>query len=291
MNKSELVKKIKRIEIKTRKAVDEILSGNYRSVFKGRGIEFNSVKEYTFDDDVKDIDWNVTARNDKAYVKTYTEERELNVIIATDVSGSQNFGTEGIKKDISLEIASLLSFSALKNKDKVGLLLFSDEIELYMPPKNNKKHVLKILREIANDRETSIGTSINTAIEYLTKVLKRRTIIFFISDFITEEDYRRSVKIIGNKHDFIAIKIDDPIEKELPEIGMIRFTDKETGEELIVNSSDKKTMRKYIETNNREDEIMKSLFSSLDIDFIRLNTKDDYLKALVKFFMFRRKRR
>ncbi len=291
MEKSGLSKKIKKIEIETRKIVNNIFSGSYKSVFRGRGIEFDSVKEYTFDDDVKDIDWSVTARNDKAYIKTYVEERELNVIIAVDVSGSQDFGTERIKKDISLEVASLISFSALKNKDKVGLMLFSDDVELYIPPKNSKKHVLKILREIATDREVSTGTSINTAIEYLTKILKRRSIIFFLSDFITEEDYKKSVKIIGNKHDFIAMKIYDPIESEIPNVGMIRLLDKETGDEIIVDSSDKKAMKKYIQESTQENERLKTMFSRLNIDFIKLSTSDDYIKTLLMFFALRKKRR
>ncbi len=291
MDKSELLKKVKQIEIRTQKAVDEILSGNYRSVFKGRGIEFDSVKEYTFDDDIKDIDWNVTARNDKAYIKTYVEERELNVIIAVDTSASQNFGTKRIKKDISLEVAGLLSFSALKNQDKVGLMLFSDDIELFIPPKNSKTHVLRILREIANERESGKGTNLNLAMEYLTRVLKRRSIIFFLSDFITDEDYRRSIKIIGKKHDFIGVKIYDPIEREMPDVGMIRIIDNETGEELIFDSSDSRAMNRYFQTNTREDEITRRLFSSFNIDFIRLSTNDDYLLTLVKFFKLRQKRR
>jgi uncharacterized protein (DUF58 family) len=291
MDKSELLKKVKQIEIRTQKAVDEILSGNYRSVFKGRGIEFDSVKEYTFDDDIKDIDWNVTARNDKAYIKTYVEERELNVIIAVDTSASQNFGTKRIKKDIGLEVAGLLSFSALKNQDKVGLMLFSDDIELFIPPKNSKTHVLRILREIANERESGKGTNLNLAMEYLTRVLKRRSIIFFLSDFITDEDYRRSIKIIGKKHDFIGVKIYDPIEREMPDVGMIRIIDNETGEELIFDSSDSRAMNRYFQTNTREDEITRRLFSSFNIDFIRLSTNDDYLLTLVKFFKLRQKRR
>ncbi len=291
MKKSELLKKVRQIEIITRKAVDEILSGNYRSVFKGRGIEFDSVKEYTFDDDIKDIDWNVTARNDKAYIKTYTEERELNVIIAVDTSASQNFGTKKIKKDIGLEVAGLLSFSALKNQDKVGLMLFSDDIELFIPPKNSKTHVLRILREIATERESGKGTNLNLALEYLTRVLKRSAIIFFLSDFITDEDYRKSIKIIGKKHDFIGIKIYDPIEREIPQVGMIRIIDRETGEEIVLDTSDKKAMKKYTETNYQEDEITKRLFSTLNIDFIKLSTNDDYLLSLVKFFKLRQKRR
>jgi uncharacterized protein (DUF58 family) len=291
MDKSELLKKVRQIEIRTQKAVDEILSGNYRSVFKGRGIEFDSVKEYTFDDDIKDIDWNVTARNDKAYIKTYIEERELNVIITVDTSASQNFGTKRIKKDIGLEVAGLLSFSALKNQDKVGLMLFSDDIELFIPPKNSKTHVLRILREIATEREPGKGTNLNLAMEYLTRVLKRRSIIFFLSDFITDEDYRRPIKIIGKKHDFIGVKIYDPIEREMPDVGMIRIIDNETGEELIFDSSDSKAMRKYSQTNTREDEITRRLFSSFNIDFIRLSTNDDYLLTLVKFFKLRQKRR
>ena len=292
MNKSELLKKVKQIEIKTRKAVDDILSGDYHSVFKGRGIEFDKVKEYSFDDDVKDIDWNVTARSDNTYVKNYIEERELTVIIVIDASASLNFGTKKyFKKDLMLEIAGLLSFSALKNKDKVGLMIFSDQIELFIPPKKNKNHVLRIIREIADDRTTNKGTDINLAIEYLNKILKRKSIIFFISDFISDTDYKKAIKIASKKHDFISIKIHDPIEKMMPSVGMIRLIDTESGEELIVNTDDTKLMAKYREVNEREEEIIKKMFSSLNIDFIKLNTNDDYLLPLIKFFKMRRKRR
>ncbi len=290
MNNTELLKKVRHIEIIAKKIVDEMLSGSYHSIFKGRGIEFDKVKEYTYGDDVKNIDWNVSARSDKTYIKTYTEERELTVIIAIDSSASQNFGTVNFKKDISLEISSLLSFSALNNKDKVGLLVFSDRIELFIPPKNSKNHILRIIREIASDRPTNRQTNINLAIEYLNKILKRKAIIFFISDFITDMDYRQSIKVAGKKHDFIGVKIYDPIEKAMPSIGMIRLIDCETDEEIIVNTSNKELMSKYTKTNIREDEITDRLFSSLNLDFIKLSTNDDYLIKLIKFFSMRKKR-
>jgi uncharacterized protein (DUF58 family) len=290
MDKSELLKKVRRIEIKTKKTVEEMLSGNYHSAFKGSGIEFDTVKEYTFDDDVKNIDWNVTARTNKAYVKTYTEERELNVIIAIDASASQKFGTTKFKKDISLEVAALLSFSALRNQDKVGLIIFSDKIDIFIPPKKNKNHILRIIREIADDRKTGKGTDINLALEYLNRILKRRAIIFFISDFITNQDYGKAIKIAGKKHDFVGIRVYDLVEKALPSVGMLNFIDNETGEELIVDTSDKVISNKYERTNQREAEIIEKAFSNLNIDIINLSTKDDYLKILIKFFKLRQKR-
>lgn len=291
MNKSELLKKVKQIEIRTRKKVDDLLSGNYHSVFKGRGIEFDAVKEYTFGDDVKDIDWNVTARSDKAYVKTYVEERELTVIIVIDASASQDFGTRNFKKDLSLEVAALLSFSALKNKDKVGLMIFSDKIELFIPPKKSKNHVLRIIREIASERETGKGTDINFAIEYLNKILKRKSIIFFLSDFITDKKYKKSVKIAGKKHDFIGIKIYDPIEKSIPSVGMLRLVDNESGEAIIVDTSNEKLISKYDKINKNEEKSIENMLSGLNIDFIKLGTHEDYLITLIKLFRMRQKRR
>lgn len=290
MEKVELLKRVRQIEIRTKKIVDELLSGNYRSVFKGRGIEFDSVKEYNFDDDVKNIDWNVTARSDKAFVKTYHEERELNVIIAVDYSASQRFGTSSIKHDICLEISALLAFSALKNKDKVGLLIFSDKIDLYIPPKNSKNHILRIIREIADDRETGAGTNINGAMTYLNRILKRHSIIFFISDFISDIDYQKPLKVASKKHDFIGLKLFDRLEQSIPDVGMIRFRDMETGSETVIDTSSKDFRDKYERTNERENAIIKDLFNSLNIDFLKFNTKDDYILKLIKFFKLRSKR-
>jgi uncharacterized protein (DUF58 family) len=292
MKKNELLKKVKQIEIKARKNVEELLSGNYHSVFKGKGIEFETVKEYHYGDDVKNIDWNVTARSDKTYIKTYTEERELTVIIVIDISASQGFGTNGkTKKDICLEVSAILSFSAMKNKDKVGLLIFSDRIELFIPPRNSKNHILRIIREVANERPTNKETDINLAIEYLNRAIKRKAIIFFLSDFISEIDYTKSLKVAGSKHDFIGIKINDPMENQIPPVGLLRVIDSETGEENIIDTSDKKAMRKFRKSQKREIELLSKMFRSIDIDFVYFNTTDDYLKSLIRFFKMRKRRR
>lgn len=292
MKKNELFKKVKQIEIKARKNVEELLSGNYHSVFKGKGIEFETVKEYHYGDDIKNIDWNVTARSDKAYIKTYTEERELTVIIVIDASASQKFGTKDkTKKDICLEVSAILAFSAMKNKDKVGLLIFSDRIELFIPPKNNKNHILRIIREIADERDTNKNTDINLAIEYLNRAIKRKAVVFFLSDFISDEDYTRASKIAGSKHDFIAIKVNDPMEKQIPPVGMLRVVDSETGEETIIDTADKKAMSKFAKSQKSEIEFLTKMFRSIDIDFVCFDTTEDYLKSLIGFFKLRKRRR
>lgn len=292
MEHKELIKKVRRLEIQTRKKVHDILAGSYHSVFKGQGIEFLDVKEYTYGDDIKNIDWNVTARSDKAYVKRYVEERELTVIIAIDASGSQSFGTRlKTKHELTLELSALLAFSALQNKDKVGLLIFSDKIDLFVPAKKSKNHVLRIIREIADqDRQVGYKTDIHGALEYLNRVLRRRAIIFFVSDFI-DEGYRNPLKIAGNKHDFVAIQVHDPLEIELPKAGLIFVTDNETGEQTIINTNRKKVRKAFKEAALKRMGDIDRLFQSLGVDRIKLSTAEEkYLITLIKFFKQRSKR-
>lgn len=292
MYHSEILKKVRQIEIKTKKHVDNLMAGSYRSVFKGLGMEFDEVKEYSYGDDIKNIDWNVTARSDNVFVKSYVEERELVVIIAIDASGSQDFGTADMsKKDLTLQVSALLAFSALKNKDKVGLLIFSDKIELFIPPKKSKNHVLRIIREIATERETSKGTNLNHTLIYLNRVLKRKAIVFFISDFFTEESFIKAMKVSARKNDFVAVQIEDPIEKDFKSAGLIELVDSETGEILMINSSDSNFLMNYKKFYRVREQERERIFKSLKVDYINLSTDKPYIIPLVKFFNQRSKRR
>lgn len=286
----EILKKVKRLEITTRGLVNDVFSGEYHSVFKGRGMEFSEVREYQIGDDIRTIDWNVTARSGKPYVKIFEEERELTVMLMVDASSSGEFGTfERMKGEIGVEICALLAFSAIKNNDKVGLIIFTDKIEKFIPPRKGKSHVLRLLRELLyfkpEDRKTDIGMSL----EYLNRVVQRRSVVFMISDFISK-DYANQLRIVNKKHDIVAINIIDPREMDLPSIGFIEFEDLETGERMVLDTSNPEV--RTIFRNESSASLVKrdKLFKSMNVDSIMIRTDQSYVEPLIKFFRMRAKR-
>jgi len=284
---SEILKKVRLIEIKTRHIVNNLFGGEYHSAFKGMGMEFAEVREYTPGDDIRAIDWNVTARTGKPFIKKYDEERELTVMLIIDVSASGFFGTgESLKSDIMIEIASILSFSAIKNNDKVGLLLFSDQIEEFIPPKKGKRHVLRVIREMIYHRAKDRKTNISIALEHIQKVLKRKSIIFILSDF-WDNSYKQSMKLINKKHDLINIQILDKAEIAIPNLGFVKLHDVETESSIWIDTN-KKSLQKLCHAKilNKKNNIKKYCKSN-KIDFISINTSENYLNPLEKFFNHR----
>ena len=245
MDTKELLKKVRKIEIKTRRLSDHIFGGEYHSTFKGRGMTFSEVRQYQFGDDVRNIDWNVTARTNEPHVKVFEEERELTMMLMADVSGSKLFGTQNqFKDEIVTEIAATLAFSATQNNDKIGLILFSDEIELFIPPKKGRSHVLRIIRELLEFKPKSKKTNISEAIKFLSNVMKKKAIVFMLSDFVAD-DYKQTLKIAAGKHDITGIRVFDKHEAEIPNIGMVQMQDEETGELILVNTASKKVRKNY----------------------------------------------
>jgi len=286
----EIVKKIRVIEITTKRVVNDILAGEYESVFKGRGMEFDEVREYMPGDDIRTIDWNVTARTGKPYVKRYVEERELTVIFLVDLSASGGFGSiEKLKNELAAEFCALLAFSAVKNNDKVGLILFTDKVEKYIPPKKGTTHVLRVIRELLNFRVTSSDTDIAGALDYLGKVLTKRAVVFLVSDF-EAEDYEKAMKMISKKHDLIAVTIVDPREVELPDVGLIELEDAETGEVVLVDTSSPAVRERYNKLGQERIKRLKGLFASMGIDQIEIKTGTDYVHSLMQFFRIRERR-
>lgn len=286
----EILKKVEQIEIQTRGLVNDVFSGEYHSVFKGRGMEFSEVREYQYGDDIRTIDWNVSARIGHPYVKVFEEERELTVMLLIDVSSSGEFGTvERMKGEIAVEICALLAFSAIKNNDKVGLIIFTDKIEKYVPPKKGKQHVLRVLRELLYFEPEGKKTNISVALEYLSNVVRKRSIVFLISDFISE-DFSRALKIVNKKHDVVAVNITDPREKELPDVGFIELEDAENGEIITVDSTDSELRNLYYTYNRKQKEDRDRLFKSMNVDFIDISTDKSYIEPLIKFFRMRAKR-
>lgn len=286
----EILKKVKRLEITTRGLVNDVFSGEYHSVFKGRGMEFSEVREYQIGDDIRSIDWNVTARLGKPFVKVFEEERELTVMLMVDVSSSGEFGSfERMKGEIGVEICALLAFSAIKNNDKVGLIIFTDKIEKFIPPRKGKSHVLRLLRELLYFKPEDRKTDIGMALEYLNRVVRRRSVVFLISDFISR-DYDRELRIINKKHDIVALNIVDPRELELPSIGFIELEDLETGERIMLNTSDSGVRRRF---KHESSEVMvkrDKLFKSMNVDSVVIRTDESYIEPLMKFFRMRAKR-
>ncbi len=281
---AEILKKIRALEIKTRGLVQSAFAGDYHSVFKGRGMNFEDVREYAPGDEIRAIDWNVTARLGNAFVKKFTEERELTVMLVVDVSASGNFGsvTES-KRELAAEVACLLAFSAIRNNDKVGLVLFSDQVELFIPPKKGRSHTLRLIREILFFQPQGRGTAPTLALDYLNHVVTRRSVVFFISDF-QAEDFSRALTITSRRHDFVAIRIDDEREEHLPDVGIITLEDAETGEQIEINTSDRRTRTRFSEAARAQQaEIFRTLRRN-SIDAISLRTGDDYLPALRAFF-------
>ena len=284
---AEILKKVRLIEIKTRHIVNNIFGGEYHSAFKGMGMEFAEVREYYPGDDIRAIDWNVTARTGKPFIKKYDEERELTVMLIVDVSASGFFGTgDSLKSDIMIELASILSFSAIKNNDKVGLLLFSDKIEEFIPPKKGKSHVLRVIREMIYHKAKDRKTDISIALEHIQKVLKRKSIIFLLSDF-WDNSYQQTMKLINKKHDLINIQILDKAEIAIPKLGMVKFHDAETQKSAWIDTNNKQVQNistKYIQNKNK---VIKEFCKKNKIDFISIDTAEGYLNPLEQFFSTR----
>ncbi len=281
---SELLKKVRKIEIKTRGLTRQIFAGEYHSAFKGRGVTFSEVREYQYGDDTRDIDWNVTARFNRPYIKTYEEERELTVMLLIDVSGSRNFGSvASLKKNIITEVAAVLSFSAIFNNDKIGVMFFSDKIEKYIPPKKGRKHILHIIRELIEYKPESPKTDLNESLKYLTNIIKKKCTAFLISDFICP-DFESSLRIAAKKHDIVALKVFDNRERVLTDIGLAQFRDPESGETLWVDTSLGRVRKKYTQSWDDREQQIHNLFTRYSIDFTRLNTAEDYVKPLMLLF-------
>jgi uncharacterized protein (DUF58 family) len=283
---SELLKKVRKIEIKTRGLSRNIFAGEYHSAFKGRGMAFSEVREYQYGDDIRNIDWNVTARYNHPYVKIFEEERELTVMLLIDVSGSRDFGTfEKMKKNIITEISAILSISAIQNNDKTGVIFFSDNIEKFIPPKKGRGHILRIIRELIDFVPQSSGTDITGAVRYLTNAINKRCTSFIISDFIDENnDMEMALSIANNKHDIVALKIYDEREKELPPVGMLKLKDAETGSYVWVNTNSAKTRKIYADWWNRHMTKLDTMFKKCGIDYVSISTKEDYVKSLMNLF-------
>ena len=287
MDTKELLKKVRKIEIKTKRLSDHIFGGEYQSTFKGRGMAFSEVRQYQYGDDVRAIDWNVTARNNDTYIKVIEEERELTMMLIIDISGSNFFGSKSIfKNEYVTELAATLAFSATKNNDKVGLILFSDNVELYIPPKKGKSHVLRIIRELLEFKSKSKKTDINVPLKFVSNILKNRSIAFIISDFISK-DYSNSLKIFSSKHDVTGIRIYDQTEVIIPNLGVIDINDNETGQRLTVNTGSKMVRKKYAEYYNSKRMEFTENFKMSGSGIIECNTQDDYQKKLLKYFKSR----
>ena len=284
METKELLKKVRQIEIKTRGLSKHIFAGEYHSAFKGRGMSFSEVREYQFGDDVRNIDWNVTARYDKAYIKIYEEERELTVMLLVDISGSQNFGTsERFKKDLITEITAVISFSAIQNNDKVGIIFFTDKIEKFISPQKGKKHILRIIRELIDLKPKSKNTNISEALKYFTNVVKKRTTAFLISDFF-DDNFEKALQIAGHKHDIIALHIFDKNEYDMPNIGLIKLQDAETDKEIYVDTARKNVRENFRKERKKTALFVKHIFDKNGIDNVRIKTDEDYIKPLLKLF-------
>ena len=283
----ELLKQVRQIEIKTKGLVNQVFSGEYHSVFKGRGMEFSEVREYQFGDDIRNIDWNVTARFNHPFIKIFEEERELTVILLVDLSGSLLFGTvEKTKQQIAAELSAVLAFSAMKNNDKVGLILFTDKIEKFVPPRKGKTHVLRLVREVLSFEPKGKTTNLKSALEYMNNAIKKKSIVFLISDFM-DSGYEKILRIVGKKHDLVGIVINDRREFQLPKIGLVKLTDSETGQERWLDTSDSKVQRTIKEVKQQIIQNRKSLFLSSRLDSIEINTGENYVKPLVQFFRTR----
>jgi len=286
----EILKKVKRIEIQTRGLVNDVFSGEYHSVFKGRGMEFSEVREYLPGDDIRTIDWNVTARMGHPFVKIFEEARELPGMLVVDVSSSSAFGTGAqMKSEIAAEICALLAFSAIKNNDKVGLIIFSEGIEKFVAPKKGKSHVLRVIREVLYHQPQGSQTDIGQALEYLSKVSRRRSVVFLISDFLSS-GYEKALQIANKRHDIVAISLTDPRELELPDVGFIELEDAETGETWLLDTADEGTRRAFSKRAQQSRSSRQKLFRSMNVDQVEINTRASYVEPLIRFFKMRAKR-
>lgn len=292
MTTIDLMKKIRRIEIRTRHLVEDLFAGSYLSVFKGRGIEFDQVRKYEIGDDVRSVDWNVTARMGELYVKRFVEERELTMLLVVDASASNDFGTQGqFKRDAALEMTAMLAFAAVRNNDKVGLLLFTDRVEKFIPPRKGRRHILRILRELLAFEPQGRGTDVRVALEYLNRTMKRRGIVVLVSDFQTDPDsYRKALNIAGKKHDVIAIDLRDPMEREIANVGLLALQDAETGEIVEVDTSDTAWRAAFAKRIEAYQAAKKRVWNGAHVERIVLETPDDHVGALTRFFQGRMKR-
>jgi uncharacterized protein (DUF58 family) len=286
----EVLAQIRRLHIRARRAVHDLLGGEYHSIFKGSGIAFEEVREYQPGDDVRSIDWNVTARMGHPFVKRYIEERELTVLLMVDVSGSHQFGA-GLqqKREVAAELAAVLAFSAIANSDRVGLLQFTDRIERFVPPRKGVRHVLRLIRDVLFHQPQSRGTSLRQALEYLNRLMRRRIIVFLLSDFL-DEGFDRAFKHVGRKHDLIALSITDPREEELPDVGLVELEDAETGQHLLIDTSSGAVRRVYAERASQRREHLRQLCRAASTDLVEVSTEGDHLDALIQFFRRRERR-
>jgi uncharacterized protein (DUF58 family) len=284
------MRRVRRLEIRTRRLVEESLAGSYHSVFKGRGMEFSEVREYVPGDDVRNIDWNVSARMGHPFVKKFTEERELTVVLAIDASGSERFGTEpSTKMQLSAEISALLAFSAIRNNDRVGLLLFTDRVELFLPPRKSREHALRVLREILTMKPQGSGTRIAQALEYLQRVVTKRAVVFLLSDF-QDEGYERIMRVVSRKHDLVAISVADPREEILPDVGLVAVQDPESGAVGLIDAGSARVRRRYAEASRRERENFRQTVRRTGVDLLELSTGAPYELPLIRFFHERARR-
>ncbi|GAA4801205.1 DUF58 domain-containing protein [Litoribaculum gwangyangense] len=284
MDTKELLKKVRKIEIKTRRLSDHIFGGEYHSTFKGRGMTFSEVRQYQFGDDVRNIDWNVTARYNEPFIKVFEEERELTMMLMVDVSGSEMFGTsQQFKNEVVTEIAATLAFSATQNNDKIGLILFSDKVELYIPPKKGRSHVLRIIRELIEFEPESKQTNLAEALKFMQNVMKKKAIVFVLSDFIAD-DYHQTMKIVSGKHDVTGIRVYDKREEEIPNLGLVQMEDEETGELMLVNTSSKKVRLNYGKYYRDKVEYFKESFNKSGAGSIDCRVDESYVKKLLGYF-------
>ncbi len=286
----DLARKIRLIQIHTRRAVNDLLAGEYHSVFKGRGMEFDEVREYAPGDEIRSIDWNVTARMGRPFVKRYVEERELTVLFVVDLSASGAFGSRTqTKNEVAAELCALLAFSAIRNNDKVGLVVFTDRIERFIPPKKGQSHVLRLIRELLSFKPTGRGTNIAQALDYLGRIAQRKAIVFLVSDFL-DENYDRPLRVLAHRHDLVAVSVDDPREKSLPDVGLIELEDNETGERVIVDTSSRDVRTRFAAQARRRAAERTEMFRSTAVDEIHVTAGQDYVRDLMLFFRKRESR-
>lgn len=285
METQDIIRKVRKIEIKTRRLSNQIFAGQYHSAFKGKGMAFSEVREYQFGDDVRDIDWNVTARFHRPYVKVFEEERELTVMLAVDVSGSLDFGTSTqLKRDMITEIGATLAFSAIQNNDKIGVVFFSDKIEKYIPPKKGRKHILYIIREMLDFHPESHRTDVNAALQFLSGVMKRRATIFMLSDFYSKHNFADALTICNRKHDLVAIQVYDRLALDLPDVGLIRVVDAETDEEMYVDTGSRKMRQLYRQYWSSRQARLTDMLTKSNVDSVSISTDDDFVKKLILLF-------
>lgn len=285
METADLISQVRRIEIKTRGLSNNIFAGEYHSAFKGRGMAFSEVREYQYGDDVRDIDWNVTARLGKPYVKVFEEERELTVILMIDVSGSLDFGTsKQTKRQLATEIAATLAFSAIQNNDKIGVIFFTDRVEKFIPPKKGRKHILYIIRELLNFEPVSSRTDVGAAVEFMTNAIKKRCTVFILSDFFDKGDFTSQLTIANRRHDVVALQIYDQRLTELPNIGIVKVRDVETGAETYIDTSSQRTRREHHEWWVRNQVLLRNIFTKSSVDNISIRTDEDFVKSLMMLF-------